>query len=206
MSQQTFFSCVVYTHPNAPGLARADLWQASDFSSLIYILFSLAEMHKHLGRASGNIDSSSLCRDADGRLVLALDLSQPSKCQQVKQGANSSRFFINVGQSPQEIDDLAALGVALAQLLIKPNNLPAFTGNSVQYRESLIRLLRPKKLETIDRQASSVASKLLHVERHPVSSSKFLKSQLGLLCFTNAGDGRPKLKSANWLDLIRHSY
>ena len=171
-----------------------------DDIDIIRILYGLAALQSLLERGKwlGNITKEAIQRTASGRLVLLCAESQPSKCELTARDDDDARYFVHVGEKPQQIDDLVSLGVAFAELLIPPGNLPPAL--SATYREDLAAKIPRPAFPRSDRLRNQIVKSLLLSNKVGIqTTSEFLRHYVPLVRMT----GDMKLKPAGWYDAMR---
>ena len=170
-----------------------------DDIDIIRILFGLAALQSRFarGKGLGNITKEAIQRTASGRLVLLCVEPQPSKCEHTAANDDDARYFVHVGEKPQQIDDLVSLGVALAELLIPPGNRPAL---SATYREDLAAKIPRRAFRRSDRLRNQIVKSLLLSDKGGIqTTSEFLGHYVPLVRMT----GDMKLKPAGLNDAMR---
>ena len=170
-----------------------------DDIDIIRILYGLAALQSRLerGKGLGNITKAAIQRTASGRLVLFCVEPQPSKCELTAANDDDARYFVHVGEKPQQIDDLVSLGVTLAELLIPPGNRPAL---SATYREDLAAKIPRRAFRRSDRLRNQIVRWLLLSDKGGIqTTSEFLRHYVPLVRMT----GDMKLKPAGWYDAMR---
>lgn len=170
-----------------------------DDIDIIRILFGLAALQSRFarGKGLGNITKEAIQRTASGRLVLLCVEPQPSKCEHTAANDDDARYFVHVGEKPQQIDDLVSLGVALAELLIPPGNRPAL---SATYREDLAAKIPRRASRRSDRLRNQIVKSLLLSDKGGIqTTSEFLGHYVPLVRMT----GDMKLKPADLNDAMR---
>ena len=170
-----------------------------DDIDIIRILFGLAALQSRFarGKGLGNITKEAIQRTAFGRLVLLCVEPQPSKCEHTAANDDDARYFVHVGEKPQQIDDLVSLGVTLAELLIPPGNRPAL---SATYREDLAAKIPRRAFRRSDRLRNQIVKSLLLSDKGGIqTTSEFLGHYVPLVRMTDD----MKLKPASWYDAMR---
>lgn len=170
-----------------------------DDIDIIRILFGLAALQSRFarGKGLGNITKEAIQRTASGRLVLLCVEPQPSKCEHTAANDDDARYFVHVGEKPQQIDDLVSFGVALAELLIPPGNRPAL---SATYREDLAAKIPRRAFRRSDRLRNQIVKSLLLSDKGGIqTTSEFLGHYVPLVRMT----GDMKLKPAGLNDAMR---
>ena len=170
-----------------------------DDIDIIRILYGLAALQSRFerGKGFGDITMAAIQRAASGRLVLLCVESKPSKCELTAVNDDDARYFVHIGEKPQQIDDLVSLGVALAELLIPPGNRPAL---SATYRDDLAAKIPRHAFRRPDRLRNQIVKSLLLSDKSEIQkTSEFLRHYVPLVRMT----GDMKLRPAGWYDAMR---
>lgn len=168
-------------------LPRADHWQKGDERHLARILYGLAALHRYRGKALGNIDEASLRRTEKDQLVLHCDMTtdSESKCERAAHGTPEARYYLHAGQNPREADDLAALGVAAAELVVLRASRPSPEGDATSYRAALAEKLNGDKRRA-NRHRNSLIRALLTADAQQKTAG-FVRKHLPLLVISENG-------------------
>ena len=140
----------------------------------------------------------------DNQLVIALGGEQipyPS----VMKDDDEARFFAKVDRdAPEPVDDLIALGVALAEHTIPPNKRPEISTDKKAYRETLAKKLRVNFADLIVQRDHVSRNKLirtlLRADQTRTQPQNFLKTHGPLLAHDHDGT----LRTASVVDNLRN--
>lgn len=185
----------------AKSLITAVQLQGDDDDGLTQIIFGLGAMHRLLKRGCGNLEPQSLCRSANGRLVLVCRTTRPSLCESTALNDVAGRFFLNLGEQAREIDDLISLGVIAAEILVPPKKRPALTADHGAYRKGLADQIPRAALRRADRFRNRLIKLLLLCEKDPqLTTAQFLRNHIPLIDLASG----TSFKAANWSDVARY--